>query len=193
MLTGEPEFLEKARIVALHGMTRDAWRRYDREGNWYYEILLPGFKYNMTDIQAAIGIWQLKKLPQFQEKRRRIVRLYNEAFQNIPALELPVERPDVEHAWHLYVLRLRPDALRIDRSRFIEELRIRNIGASVHFIPIHLHPYYREKYGYRPQDFPVAYSNYLRMLSLPLNPRMTEEDASDVIEAVLDIVQRYQR
>lgn len=193
MLTGEPEFLEKARIVALHGMTRDAWRRYDREGNWYYEILLPGFKYNMTDIQAAIGIWQLKKLPQFQEKRRRIVRLYNEAFQNVPALELPVERPDVEHAWHLYVLRLRPDALRIDRSRFIEELRIRNIGASVHFIPIHLHPYYREKYGYRPQDFPVAYSNYLRMLSLPLNPRMTEEDASDVIEAVLDIVQRYQR
>lgn len=193
MLTGAPEFLEKARIVALHGMTRDAWRRYDREGNWYYEILLPGFKYNMTDIQAAIGIWQLKKLPQFQEKRRRIVRLYNEAFQNVPALELPVERPDVEHAWHLYVLRLRPDALRIDRSRFIEELRIRNIGASVHFIPIHLHPYYREKYGYRPQDFPVAYSNYLRMLSLPLNPRMTEEDASDVIEAVLDIVQRYQR
>jgi dTDP-4-amino-4,6-dideoxygalactose transaminase len=191
MLTGDPEFLERARIVSLHGMSRDAWKRYDRGGQWYYEVIAPGFKYNMTDIQAALGLCQLRKLAGFQERRRRVVRMYNEAFAAEDALELPVQRPDVEHAWHLYVLRLRPDALRIDRNGFIEELKRRNIGTSVHFIPIHLHPYYRDKYGYRPESFPVAYDNYQRMLSLPLNPRLSDADVADVIAAVRDVVCRH--
>lgn len=193
MLTGEPEFIEKARMFALHGMSRDAWKRYDKAGSWHYEVIFPGYKYNMTDIQASLGLWQLKKLANMQERRKSIVRLYNAAFGNVDALEIPTEKPDVEHAWHLYVLRLRLETLRIDRNRFIEELKARNIGTSVHFIPIHLHPYYRDKYGYRPDDFPVAYQNFMRMVSLPLNPRMSEQDAYDVIEAVLDVIREYQR
>jgi len=193
MLTADPEFLARARILSLHGMSRDAWKRYDRGGHWYYEVVAPGFKYNMTDIQAALGLWQLRKLAGFQKRRRAVVQLYNEAFADEDALELPVERPDVEHAWHLYVLRLRPDTLRIDRDGFIEELKRRNIGTSVHFIPIHLHPYYRDKYDYRPESFPVAYDNYQRMLSLPLNPRLSDADVADVIAAVADVVRRHRR
>jgi dTDP-4-amino-4,6-dideoxygalactose transaminase len=193
MLTGDAAFLERARTVSLHGMSRDAWSRYDRGGQWFYEVVLPGFKYNMTDIQAALGLWQLRKLAAFQERRRAVVRLYTEAFAGQDALELPVERSDVEHAWHLYVLRLREEALRIDRNVFIDELKQRNIGTSVHFIPIHLHPYYRDKYGYRPESFPVAFTNYRRMLSLPLSARLSDADAADVITAVLDIVRRYRR
>jgi dTDP-4-amino-4,6-dideoxygalactose transaminase len=193
MLTGDPEFIERARVVSLHGMTRDAWKRYDKGGSWYYEVVCPGFKYNMTDIQAAIGLWQLRKLDSFQKRRRQIVQQYNEVFGDIDALEVPVERKDVEHAWHLYVLRLRREVLRIGRDQFIEELKERNIGTSVHFIPVHIHPYYRNKYGYKPGDFPVAWENYQRMLSLPLNPCLSDQDVADVIEAVLDVVRQYQR
>jgi len=191
MLTADPEFLARARVISLHGMSRDAYKRYDEGGSWFYEVLLPGFKYNMPDIQAALGLWQLRKLAQFQQRRRDIVTEYDRAFGAEPALELPVTRPDVEHAWHLYVLRLRTDALTIGRDRFIQELTERNIGTSVHFIPIHIHPYYRDKYGFTPGSFPVAYRNYQRMLSLPLNPGMSERDVSDVIEAVLDVVRAY--
>ncbi len=193
MLTGDADFLAQARVVGLHGMNRDAWKRYDKGGSWFYEVVLPGFKYNMTDIQAALGIWQLRKLARHQERRRAVVAQYQEAFSNDPALELPVSRPDVEHAWHLYVLRLQPGVLDIDRDRFIAELTERNIGASVHFIPIHLHPYYRNRYGYAPEHFPVAYESYRRMLSLPLNPRLSDEDVADVIDAVRDVTRRHRR
>ncbi len=193
MLTGEPAFVERARLLSLHGMSRDAWKRYDKGGNWRYEVLAPGFKYNMTDIQAALGLRQLRKLAAFQKRRRDIVELYAEAFRGAEALELPVERANVEHAWHLYVLRLRPGVLRIGRDRFIEELAARNIGTSVHFIPIHLHPYYRNRYGYRPASFPVAYDSFQRMISLPLNPRLSDQDVADVIDAVRDVVRRYRR
>ncbi len=193
MLTGNPEFLERARLISLHGMSRDAWKRYDKGGKWYYEVLYPGFKYNMTDIQAALGLWQLKKLPGFEERRRAVVALYDQAFAQEDALETPVERPEVEHAWHLYVLRLRLEALRIDRDQFIEELTNRNIGTSVHFIPIHLHPYYRDKYAFTPESYPIAYSNYRRMISLPLNVRLSDADVADVIEAVRDVVSDFRR
>ena len=193
MLTGAPEFIEQARVLSLHGMNRDAWKRYDKGGSWYYEVIAPGFKYNMTDIQASLGLWQLRKLEAFVKRRREVVKMYNESFKNVEALELPVEKPYVEHAWHLYVLRLRQGVLRIDRDRFIEELKNRNIGVSVHFIPVHLHPYYRNKYGYKPEDFPVAYNNYQRMLSLPLSPRLTDQDVADVVEATLDVVRAFLR
>lgn len=193
MLTGSEELLEQARVLSLHGMSRDAWKRYEQGGSWYYEVVSPGYKYNMTDIQAALGLHQLRRLEGFQRRRGEVVRAYNDAFSGCEALELPVERAEVEHAWHLYVLRLRPEALTIDRDQFIRELESRNIGTSVHFIPVHLHPYYRDKYGYAAGDFPVAYENYRRLLSLPLSPRLTDEDLADVIEAVLQVVKRNWR
>jgi dTDP-4-amino-4,6-dideoxygalactose transaminase len=193
MLTGTPELLARARTLGLHGMSRDAWKRYGPGGSWFYNVDEPGFKYNMTDIQAAMGLAQLTKLDRFQQRRREVVDRYTAAFAEIEALETPVERPEVEHAWHLYVLRLRPEALRITRDQFIDELTARNIGSSVHFIPIHLHPYYRQKYQYTPTAFPVAVANYRRMLSLPLHPMLTDGDVDDVITAVLDIVTRFAR
>jgi dTDP-4-amino-4,6-dideoxygalactose transaminase len=193
MLTGPPDLVEEARIWGLHGMSREAWKRYGAEGSWYYEVIRPGFKYNLTDIQAAIGLHQLKKLPGFHVRRREIVQRYNTAFSEFEEFQTPVERSEVEHAWHLYVLRLNTERFDISRNRFIEELRSRNIGTSVHFIPIHLHPYYRDKYGYRPGDFPVAYREYQRIVSLPLSPRMGDNDVSDVIEAVQDVVTGHRR
>jgi dTDP-4-amino-4,6-dideoxygalactose transaminase len=193
MLTGGSDFVARARILSLHGMSRNAATRYQAGGHWAYEILAPGFKYNMTDIQAALGLWQLRKLVRFQRRRREVVAAYQAAFAGEEALELPVERPWVEHAWHLYVLRIRPAVLRIGRDRFIEELAARNIGTSVHFIPIHLHPYYRDKYRFRPEDFPVAYDSFQRMISLPLNPRLSDQDVADVVDAVRDIVRTYRR
>jgi dTDP-4-amino-4,6-dideoxygalactose transaminase len=193
MLTGSPELLARARVLALHGMSRDAWNRYGPGGSWFYEVDEPGFKYNMTDIQAAMGLAQLRKLERFQTRRRQVVAAYNLAFRGLEPLETPVERPEVEHAWHLYVLRLRPGTLRIGRDRFIQELTARNIGTSVHFIPIHLHPYYRNKYGYQPGDFPAAYDAYQRLVSLPLHPLLSDTDVSDVVTAVQDIVRKFAR
>jgi dTDP-4-amino-4,6-dideoxygalactose transaminase len=193
MLTGEPDLMDRARVLSLHGMSRDAWQRYDRGGSWRYDILAPGFKYNMTDIQASLGLWQLKKLARFQERRREVVRLYAEAFRGEDALELPVERAEVEHAWHLYVLRLRPGVLQIGRDQVITELARRNIGTSVHFIPIHLHSYYRDKYGYAPTAFPVALDNYERMFSLPLHAGLADHEVADVIDAVVDVVRTFRR
>ena len=193
MLTGDPDLLARARTLSLHGMSRDAWKRYERGGSWFYEIVCPGFKYNMTDLQASLGVCQLRKLPRFHERRREVAARYSEAFAPHEALEVPVQRPDVTSAWHLYTLRLRPDALRIHRDAFITELTERNIGVSVHFIPVHLHPFYREKYGFTPDAFPVACGNYRRMLSLPLHPRLTDQDVDDVIDAVLDVVRLHRR
>ena len=193
MLTGARDLVERARVLGLHGMSRDAWKRYGKGGSWRYEITAPGFKYNMTDIQAALGLWQLRKLESFQQRRREVVAAYQEAFGAEDALELPVERPWVRHAWHLYVLRLRPGVLRIGRDQVIDQLAERNIGTSVHFIPVHVHPYYRDKYRYRAAAFPVAYHNFLRMLSLPLNPRLTHQDVADVIDAVRDVLEKFRR
>ena len=193
MLTGDVELLAQARRFGLHGISRDATQRYHQGGSWYYEVVLPGFKYNMTDIQAALGLCQLRKLDRFQARRHEIAARYNEAFADEPALETPSTRADVDHAWHLYPLRLRLEALRIGRDQFIHELTARNIGTSVHFIPVHLHPYYRDRYGYAPEAFPVAYQAYLRLLSLPLHPGLDGRDTDDVIDAVLDVVRKHRR
>jgi dTDP-4-amino-4,6-dideoxygalactose transaminase len=193
MLTGSPEHIERARVLSLHGMNRDAWKRYSAEGSWYYEVVAPGFKYNMTDIQAAIGLVQLERLNDMQARRFEIVREYNQAFSKVDALQAPIQRPYTRSAWHLYVLRLNLDALTINRARFIEELKERQIGTSVHFIPIHLHPYYRDKYGWQPTDFSVAYSEYQRTISLPLHPGLTDDDVADVIGAVIDVCEEYRR
>lgn len=191
MLTGTLELLERARVLSLHGMNRDAWKRYDSNGSWYYEVVEPGYKYNMTDIQAAIGLVQLQRLEEMQTRRRAIVAQYNAAFSGYEELQIPTERPNAESAWHLYVLRLNLDKLTIDRAQFIEEMKARNIGTSVHFIPIHLHPYYRDKYSYKPDDFPIAYQEYQRIVSLPLHPGLSDDDVGDVINAVTEIVEQY--
>jgi dTDP-4-amino-4,6-dideoxygalactose transaminase len=193
MLVGKRYLIQLARMWSLHGMNRDAYKRYSAEGSWYYEVVLPGFKCNMTDIQAAMGIQQLRKLTKHQERRKEIVMKYNQAFSQMSEIKIPIERPDVESAWHLYVIRLNLDMLTIDRNRFIEELRSRNIGTSVHFIPIHLHPYYRDKYRYKPEDFPVALRSYQKIISLPVHLRLSDKDVDDVIEAVADVIEKFRR
>lgn len=191
MLTGPANLIDEARIWSLHGMSRDAWDRYSANGSWYYEVIRPGFKYNLTDIQAALGLQQLRKLKVFQARRQEIAHEYNESFSKFTELSCPITRPNVEHAWHLYVLRLNLEQLRITRNEFIEELKQRQIGASVHFIPVHLHPYYRDKYGFQPGDFPVAFNEFQRIISLPLHPRLTARDVHDVIAAVEEIVVKF--
>jgi dTDP-4-amino-4,6-dideoxygalactose transaminase len=193
MLTGSAELVERARVIGFHGMSRGAWSRQSAGGGWRYEVEVPGFKYNMSDVQASLGLCQLRRLDALQARRREIVAAYQHAFAAEEALEPPVERADVEHAWHLYVLRIRPEVLRIGRDRVVEELARRNVGTSVHFIPVHLQPYYRDRYGFRPDDFPVALDGFARALSLPLYPDLSDADAADVVAAVLDVVRAYRR
>ena len=177
--------------MSLHGISKDAWMRYAQEGSWYYEIVAPGYKYNMTDIAAAMGLSQLSKLDVMAERRTKIARRYSEAFATLSQVEIPLPRPHVVHSWHLYMLRLMSNHLTVDRGRFIEELHGRNIGTSVHFIPLHLHPYYQRIYGLSPQDYPVAYQEYLREVSLPIYSAMSDEDVDDVIEAVTDVAHLF--
>jgi dTDP-4-amino-4,6-dideoxygalactose transaminase len=184
---------ERCRIMALHGISKDAWKRYSAEGAWYYEIVAPGYKYNMTDVAAAMGLAQLSKAERMWERRREIACRYTTAFGELPELQAPHDRPDCQHAWHLYMLRLRPDRLRIDRAQFVEELKRRGIGCSVHFIPLHLHPYYREVYGCRPEDFPVALREYRREISLPIFSRMSDSDVQHVIHSVGDILKKHRK
>jgi len=191
--TADDELADRMRLLSLHGMSRDAWKRYTTTGSWYYEVLLPGYKYNMTDIQAALGIHQLRKLDDFIAIRQRYARMYDEGFADMPEVERPIIHSDRTHTYHLYVIRLNLERLTIDRAQFIEELKALNIGTSVHFIPVHLHPYYRDTFGYRPGDCPVAERLYERIISLPLFPRMTEDDVRDVIHAVKDVISRHRR
>jgi perosamine synthetase len=189
--TDNDVWADRCRIMSLHGISKDGWKRYTAEGSWYYEIIAPGFKYNMTDIAAAMGIAQLHKANMMLEKRTKIARAYNAAFSQLPQLQIPYDDAAQQHAWHLYMLRLNLGTLNIDRARFFDELKARNIGASVHFIPLHIHPYYRALYGYTPDDFPVAYREYMREISLPIYSKMDESDVRHVIEAVTDIVNDF--
>lgn len=189
----DPKAVEQARILALHGISRDAWKRYTAAGNWYYEVLANGQKYNLSDLHASLGLPQLQKLDRFHAIRQRYATRYASALRALEAFETPSEMPGTQHAWHLYMLRLRPGVLTINRNQLIEDLRARNIGTSVHFIPLHLHPYYRETWGYQPGDLPAAEAAYENVLSLPLYPGMTEGDVDDVIEAIHDIVRRARR
>ena len=188
MLVANAEVLERARVWSLHGMNRDAWKRYGSQGSWFYEVVCPGYKYNMTDLQAALGLVQLRRLPQFHARRKKIASHYSAALSALEGIQIPQEASEVQHAWHLYVLRLNLEALAITRDELITELRDRNIGTSVHFIPVHLHQYYREKYKFRPEDFPVASREYERIVSLPLSARMSDGDVEDVITAVSEII-----
>jgi dTDP-4-amino-4,6-dideoxygalactose transaminase len=191
MLTGAPDLIERARVLSLHGITRDAWKRHGEGSSWDYEVIAAGFKYNMADIQAAIGIHQLGRLEEGARRRRAIAERYSATLAGSDWLDVPVERPDVESAWHLYVVRLRLDRLRIDRAHFAAELEARGIEVGVHFKPIHLHAYFRSRYGWGPREFPVAQREYERILSLPLYPQLRDHEADQVIESVLDIAEQH--
>jgi dTDP-4-amino-4,6-dideoxygalactose transaminase len=187
MLTGDPEMIERGIVASLHGMDRDAWKRHDKGGTWRYDVVMPGFKYNMSDLQAALGLQQLRRLDGFAARRRELAAAYADALAPGGLFDLPVERADCASAWHLFPVRLRAGACRVDRDAFIDGMRARNIGTSVHFIPVHTFTYYREKYGYRPEDFPVALDAFTRCVSLPLHPDLDDGDLADVIAAAVDV------
>jgi dTDP-4-amino-4,6-dideoxygalactose transaminase len=187
----DPSLYDRMRVLSLHGLSRDAWRRYSREGNWYYEVCESGFKYNMSDLLSSIGIHQLRKLERMTARRTQIAHAYNRAFTAMPELEIPPDREDSRHSWHLYVLRLRLERLSIDRAQFFAQMGNRGIGCSVHFIPIPVHPYYRSVLG--PSSCPETLSTYPRLLSLPLYSSMTDDDVDRVIRAVQDIVSANHR
>jgi len=195
--TDNDEYAAAMQVMRLHGISRDSWKRYTAGGNWYYEIHQPGFKYNLTDIAAAIGIHQLKKCDQFRKRREEIARTYHQGFAQIEEISLPswdFDCPDVgekngmQHAWHLYLIRLNRKKMTITRGEFVEALRQRRIGTSVHFIPLHMQPFYRERYGYRDRDFPNARAAYEGIVSLPIYPKMTDVDVNYVVSAIKEIV-----
>jgi dTDP-4-amino-4,6-dideoxygalactose transaminase len=195
MLTTDDEQLaERVRLLSLHGLSRGAWNRYSAGGSWAYQVLAPGFNYVMTDIQAAIGIHQVKRLDEFQSRRRHFAAMYDRLFADVPeVIRPPVRDDDLIHPWHLYPICLDADRLAIGRDDFIEELRARGIGTSVHFIPVHLHPYFREALGVGPGDFPVAERVFEGLISLPLYPRMRDADVDRVVAAVRDIIHAGRR
>jgi perosamine synthetase len=194
LVVRDPCAAERARILALHGINRDAWKRYTAAGTWRYEILANGYKYNLPDLAASLGLAQLRKLAGFHARRRRLAARYGRGLAHLEAIERPPHAAgDSTHAWHLYMVRLRPGVLRIDRDGFIDELRARNVGTSVHFIPLHLHPYYQQVWGYRAGQFPGAEAAWSQVVSLPLYPAMSEGDVDDVLTAVADVVGRHHR
>ena len=191
--TNDDKLAERMRILSLHGISIDAWKRY-RPGEYqHWDIIEPGFKYNMFDLQAALGLHQLGKLDDFIERRRRWANLYDEGFADIPEVTTLHHGDDVESAYHLYVVRLKTDILGASRDNFLEMIQQRGIGIGIHFRPVHLHPYYQEKYGYSRGDFPVAENAGDCLLSLPLYPSLTKEQVDYVIWNVRDLVAANRR
>ncbi|MFQ3549188.1 MAG: DegT/DnrJ/EryC1/StrS family aminotransferase [Armatimonadota bacterium] len=188
LITKNSEIAKRCAVMRLHGIDRDAFDRYSTDKpSWYYEIIAPGFKYNMTDIVASLGIHQLKKAYNFQEKRQKIAEYYSREFVDLP-LSLPIfPKNDDMHAWHLYVIRLNDDC-KIERNDFINTLSKKGIGTSVHFIPLHIHPYWRDRYNLKPEDFPIAFDSYKRAVSLPIYTKMTESDIQLVVDSIKEIL-----
>jgi perosamine synthetase len=193
LTTGNDQIAERMRIMRLHGIEREAWKRYSGDGSWFYQVLEAGFKYNMTDIAAAIGLVQLGKCDDLSTVRHAVAERYTAAFSGIASLQVPDNHTDRKTSWHLYVLRIRPENLSIDRDRFIAELKNRGIGTSVHFIPLHLHPFYQKQFGYKPGDFPQAEAEYARAFSLPIYPTMTDAEINAVITAVSEVTHTFRR
>jgi dTDP-4-amino-4,6-dideoxygalactose transaminase len=188
IVTRDPEVAARCRVMRLHGISRDSFDRYtSTKPAWHYEVVAPGCKYNMTDIAASLGIHQLKKAGKFQQQRESMAACYNEAFRGLPILLPPKAPAGDTHAWHLYVIRLTEEAP-VSRDRFIELMAEKGVGCSVHFIPLHLHPYWRDRYQLQPEDFPQALHSYQKAVSLPLFTKMTGVDQERVIKAVREIL-----
>jgi dTDP-4-amino-4,6-dideoxygalactose transaminase len=186
VVTNEEDLAHRISLMRLHGIDREIWNRYTSPtASWQYSVVEPGFKYNLTDLASAIGRVQLTKADWFLEKRKTIARIYTEHFRDRSYLRVP---PEAEgHAWHLYLLRVVPEKLRITRDEFIERLREQGIGTSVHFIPLHLHPYWKRIYGFHPEDFPESLRKFQEVISLPIYPSLTESQIERIIQAVLHI------
>jgi perosamine synthetase len=194
MITTEnPEYAERMRILSLHGINKDAWKRYTAEGTWRYDILEAGFKYNLTDLQAAIGLAQLAKAETLRLRRTAIAQRYSSSLAGIEAFEAPPQPDDDGHAWHLYVVQVNERCLRITRDQVIEELKTRGVGSSVHFIPLHLHTLYQRDLGYRAGQFPQAERQFERAISLPLFPGMTAREVDQVLDALREIAAAFRR
>ena len=185
--TNSKALAARMRMLALHGISRDAWKRYRQDGSWYYEVLEPGFKYNLADLQSAIGIHQLRKLERFIARRAECAALYNELLADVEELELPARSAECRHAWHLYMVRLNLDKTSLTRNEFIEELRAHNIGTSVHFIPVPLHPFFASWKETAINDCPRAMELYQRMVSLPLYPSLRHQDLVRIAASVKQI------
>ena len=188
--TDSAEMADRMRIMSLHGISRDAWKRYTSEGAWYYEVVAPGYKYNLTDLAAAIGLHQLRKADRLHERRCQRARLYSELLGDAEELVLPTVMANRIHSWHLFPIRLKLDRCQIDRAEVISEMKKAGIGASVHWMPLHMHPYYRQQLGCKPSDYPCAASIYPELISLPLYPDMTEEDVDYVCRKLREIIVR---
>ena len=185
---------DRLRVLSLHGLDADAWKRYVTPDQQHYEVVAPGFKYNLTDLAAALGLHQLRRLEAMTELRTKYAQIYLREFADLEAIELPeAGDPANRHAWHLFSIRLRLERLRIDRDQFRRALAEENIGSGIHFRPVPVHRYYREKYGFRPGDFPWAETIGERVVSLPLSAALTEQDVADVIAAVRRIIHYYER
>jgi dTDP-4-amino-4,6-dideoxygalactose transaminase len=192
LVTDDDAIADRCRVMSLHGISRDAWNRYAATGSWYYEIEDAGFKYNMTDLAAALGTVQLDRAEELFAARQAIAAAYTDAFGASPIadlLELPETAADGSHAWHLYIIRLELERLRLDRGAVIEALRQAGIGTSVHFIPLHLHPYYRDRHGTTPGAYPVATREYERVISLPIWPGMARSDVDRVVGSLTEILE----
>ncbi len=192
-VTDDDALAERLQVLSLHGMNRDAWKRYTAAGSWYYEVVAPGFKYNLSDVLAAIGIGQLERFDEFQRRRAAIVARYEAGLADLPEVRRPSTRAGASHAWHLYPIALELERLSIDRAAFIQELRSENIGTSVHFIPIHFHPHFRDTLRLGEGAFPAAEDAYRRAITLPLFPRMSDRDVDDVCAAIRKIVAHVRR
>jgi len=191
-VTNESALADRVRLMSLHGLSQDAWERYSG-GSWDYRILAPGYKYNLTDIAAAIGIHQLGRAEDLRRQRETIARRYLEAFANLDEIDLPPEDVNRIHSWHLFPLRLRLERLSVARNEFLEELKAAGVGCSVHWRPLHLHPYYQSTFGWRPADLPAATSVWERLISLPLYPGMGAAEVDHVIHSVEGLCVRYRK
>lgn len=188
--TDDDVWAEKIQTYGLHGLSRGAWKRYADDGFVHYQVLYPGFKYNMTDVQAAIGLHQLRRIEKYAAIRRDIWAAYDAAFRDLPLETPPPEDPGTRHARHLYTLLLDVDRLGVSRDRIADELKREGIGTGVHFVALHLHPYYRDRFGFAPDAFPNARYISERTLSIPLSARLSEQDVQDVITAVRKVLSR---
>jgi perosamine synthetase len=186
-VTSDPNLAERMRQMSLHGLSRDAWNRYAGNSPWDYRIIAPGFKYNMTDIAAAVGGQQLERAESLRSRREAIAHGYRQALAGVEQIELPPDPPDRLHAWHLFPIRLRLDRLSVDRNDFIELVHRQGVGCSVHWRPLHLHPYYEQTFGWQPAHLPVASAAWERLISLPLYPGMREEERAYVARVVRDL------
>lgn len=190
--THSEEMSDKLRIMSLHGMSKNAWNRYADKGSWYYEVEYPGYKYNMTDIQAAFGLVQLSKLEKMQQTREQYAKMYNETLSTVDGITIPYSDDVNRHAWHLYVIRLDEEKFTIDRAEFIEKLKEMGVGTSVHFIPVPMHPYYK-RLGYNVEDYPHTLKAFNGAISLPLYPRMTVEEVQYAANAVVELAKKYKK